>query len=161
MADCFLPEKRSQIMAGIRSGGNLTTEIRFAKILRTYRVAGWRTGSKLPGKPDFVFSRQKLAIFIDGDFWHGNPKNFRLPKSNVEYWKAKIARNQIRDGEVNRALRSLGWGVLRLWESDLRDEEIIIARLQRRLRNRMVSDNKKAPRMRMIVALSASKRASR
>ncbi|MBN8628353.1 MAG: very short patch repair endonuclease, partial [Planctomycetes bacterium] len=98
-------------------------------IMRRYRIKGWRRGSKLPGRPDFVFRRARLAVFVDGDFWHGHPRNCRMPKSNAAYWKAKIARNRARDKAVNRTLRALGWRVVRIWESSLCDEEAVATRI--------------------------------
>jgi DNA mismatch endonuclease (patch repair protein) len=98
--------------------------------MRHYQISGWRRRSKLIGKPDFVFRQQKVAVFINGDFWHGNPRKFRLPKSNCDYWEEKIARNRKRDRAVTKALTQEGWRVLRVWESSLRDEEAVIARLQ-------------------------------
>jgi DNA mismatch endonuclease (patch repair protein) len=130
VTDCFKPEKRSRIMARIHSNGNYTTELRFIRLMREYKIAGWRRRSKLPGRPDFVFTRYKVAVFIDGDFWHGNPKRFRIPKSNCDYWEQKILANRKRDREVNRDLKRMGWRVLRIWESSLHDEEATIARLQ-------------------------------
>ena len=117
-------------MSRIRSNGNYTTELRFIRLMRQYKIKGWRRKSKLPGRPDFVFGKCKLAVFIDGDFWHGNPKKYRIPKSNCEYWEQKIDRNRKRDREVNKALKEQGWRVLRVWESSLQDEEAVIARLQ-------------------------------
>ena len=116
-------------MSRIRSRGNETTELRFIRLLRKYKISGWRRGSALPGKPDFVFRKQRVAVFIDGDFWHGNPRKFRLPKSNVAYWAPKIEANRRRDIAINRRLRKLGWRVLRFWESALRNEIIIVAKI--------------------------------
>ena len=130
MTDCFKPEKRSRIMSRIRSSGNYTTELRFLRLMREYKIAGWRRRSKLPGRPDFVFTKCKVAVFVDGDFWHGNPRKFRVPKSNRDYWEQKILGNRKRDREVNKELKRMGWRVLRIWESSLNDEEAIIARLQ-------------------------------
>jgi DNA mismatch endonuclease (patch repair protein) len=130
MTDCFKPEKRSRIMSRIRSQGNYTTELRFLRLMRRYRIAGWRRRTKLPGRPDFVFTRCKVAVFIDGDFWHGNPRKFRLPKSNCDYWEHKILGNRNRDRAVNKELKRLGWRVIRFWESSLGDEEAIIAKLK-------------------------------
>ena len=73
----------------------------------------------LPGKPDIVFRRKKVAVFIDSDFWHGHPERFRAPASNVDYWEAKIARNRARDLAVTAELTQKGWTVLRLWEWDI------------------------------------------
>lgn len=129
MADTFSPQVRSACMSRIRSKGNLTTELRFIRLLRRHQIRGWRRGSKLFGKPDFVFSKPKVAVFIDGDFWHGNPKKYRLPKSNCDYWQKKIEGNRARDRLVTRTLRKQGWTVVRVWESDLRDGEAIVAKL--------------------------------
>jgi DNA mismatch endonuclease, patch repair protein len=131
MADMFSPEDRSRIMSRIRSRGNAATELRFIEIARKYRLVGWRRGSTLPGKPDFVFLYEKVAVFIDGDFWHGNPMKFRIPRSNVEYWTEKILSNQRRDRKINRLLRSKGWSVLRFWQSSLKDEKAVVSRLRR------------------------------
>lgn len=125
----FTPKKRSAIMGRIQSRGNRTTELRFVRILRKYRVKGWRRGSRLFGRPDFVFGRAKVAVFIDGDFWHGNPRKYRIPKSNQTYWKAKIRGNRKRDRLVTRTLEAQGWRVVRVWESDLRDDEAIVAKI--------------------------------
>lgn len=129
MADMFSRQKRSAVMACIRSKGNRTTELRFVRILRRYGIKGWRRGCKLFGRPDFVFWKSKVVVFIDGDFWHGNPKKFRIPKSNCAYWQKKILGNRARDRLVTRTLRKEGWTVVRIWESELRDEEAIAARL--------------------------------
>ena len=119
MADVFTPEKRSQLMSRIRSKGNISTEIAFINLLRKHKITGWRRNSKLPGKPDFVFLKTKLAIFVDGDFWHGHPKRSNPPGTNTEFWLAKIAGNRRRDRRVSRELASMGWAVLRIWESSL------------------------------------------
>ncbi len=133
MTDTFSPEERSRIMSRIRSRGNAATELRFLKILRRHKIAGWRRGKPLPGKPDFVFTSARVAVFIDGDFWHGNPKGFRLPKSNLAYWRKKIASNRDRDKLVNRLLRSDGWRVVRFWQSSLVEEKAVLKRLRRYL----------------------------
>ena len=129
MTDCFNPQKRSRIMSRIRSNGNYSTEIRFIRLMQQYKISGWRRRSKLPGKPDFLFTKQKLAVFIDGDFWHGNPRKFRIPKTNCDYWSAKIAKNRKRDKTITRLLRKSGWRVLRIWESSLLDAEAVMAKL--------------------------------
>jgi DNA mismatch endonuclease, patch repair protein len=130
VTDCFKPDKRSRIMSRIRSQGNYTTELRFLRLMRRYKIAGWRRRTKLPGRPDFVFTKYKLAVFIDGDFWHGNPRKFRLPKSNCGYWEQKILGNRNRDRAVNKELKRLGWRVIRFWESSLGDEEAVIGKLK-------------------------------
>ncbi len=129
MTDMFPRAERSRIMGRIRSRGNLLTELRLIRIMRAHGITGWRRGSSLPGKPDFVFPKGRLAVFVDGDFWHGNPNNFRLPKTNLDYWRQKILGNRRRDRAVSRALRKLGWRVLRFWQSSLADERAVARRL--------------------------------
>ena len=131
MTDTFTREERSRIMSNIRSKGNAATELRFIKILRIHKINGWRRGSNLPGRPDFVFRRERLAVFIDGDFWHGNPRKFRLPKSNVSYWSKKILSNRARDKRINQSLQKAGWVVLRFWQTSLKNEDSVIGRLKR------------------------------
>jgi len=116
MADIFTKAKRSQIMAAIRSVGNRTTEEALASAFRRLGVKGWRRHANLPGKPDFVFRKQRLAVFVDGCFWHNCPRHGHIPKSNRKYWRKKLQRNEGRDRATNRELRSKGWRVLRLWE---------------------------------------------
>ena len=73
------------------------------------------------GKPDIVFRRKKIAVFIDSDFWHGHPKRCIMPKTNIDYWLNKIARNRKRDKEVNCILEKDGWDVIRLWEYNVKN----------------------------------------
>ena len=129
MADMFTKEKRSSIMSGIRSNGNCSTELRLIAIMKRFRITGWRRGIKLPGKPDFVFQKARVVVFVDGDFWHGNPRGKRLPKSNIEYWQKKIEGNIARDKENTKRLKRLRWRVIRIWESALGDEETIAAKI--------------------------------
>lgn len=75
------------------------------------------------GRPDFVFPKQKVCVFVDGCFWHGCPKCCRIPKSNEEFWEMKILGNALRDVMVSGALRRQGWKVLRIWEHDLNQEK--------------------------------------
>lgn len=132
MANLFTPEKRSELMSLIRSSGNKGTELRLIAIFRDHRITGWRRNSKLPGKPDFVFPAHRLAVFVDGCYWHGCPKHYRRPKSNRAFWDAKIARNRQRDREVNRMLKNRGWRVLRIWQHALtrKQEGRTVARIR-------------------------------
>ena len=119
MADTLSVAQRSERMSRVRSRGNSSTELRFISLMRQHRIKGWRRGTRLPGKPDFVFHSQKVAVFVDGCFWHGCPRHRRIPKSRVAFWKTKLARNAQRDREVSRSLRTAGWAVLRIWECAL------------------------------------------
>ena len=107
-------------MSRVRSRGNKGTEVALAKLFRRHKITGWRRNQKIFGKPDFVFPKVKLAVFVDGCFWHGCPKHATQPKSNRAFWKKKFARNIARDRLVNRALRRANWRVLRIWEHTLR-----------------------------------------
>ena len=119
MTDVFSKAKRSQVMAAIRSTGNKDTELKLAKIFRKYGIIGWRRKQLVLGKPDFIFRRGKVAVFVDGCFWHGCPKHGRNPTSNQVYWLKKLRRNKLRDATVNKMLTTSGWIVLRLWGHDL------------------------------------------
>ena len=120
MADRMTKSQRSYTMSRIRSKGNQSTELMMIAIFREYGIKGWRRNQKVDGKPDFVFLPQKVAIFVDGCFWHGCPRCFIPPKSNKEYWKTKIARNKKRDRKTNKVLDEKGWKVLRFWEHSLK-----------------------------------------
>ena len=136
MGDWLSREQRSRNMASIRSKGNLTTEYAFIRLLRESKIVGWRRHPKLPGRPDFVFRSHRLAVFIDGCFWHGCPRCYRLPEDNRPYWKAKIIGNRRRDRRRTRELRFLKWRVLRIWEHSLKSpagHSAIIAKLRKAL----------------------------
>ena len=120
-------------MATIRSAGNRATELRLAAILRAHGITGWRRHQALPGKPDFDFRRERLAVFVDGCFWHGCPRHLRMPQDNRPYWKRKIARNIHRDRETTRRLKKAGWQVLRVWEYALRSPESVAGRIASKL----------------------------
>lgn len=122
------------VMAAIRSRGNKATELKLASILRRHGITGWRRNWPLPGRPDFVFPKAKLAVFVDGCFWHGCPQHCRMPGSNVRYWKAKVARNRRRDRMAVEALRKQGWRVMRIWEHALRRETTVAKRVKSWLR---------------------------
>jgi len=94
---------------------------------------------KLLGSPDFVFPIKRVAVFVDGCFWHGCPKCYRRPKSSRKYWDAKAARNKARDKAVSAALRKGGWRVLRVWEHELKNPNNCIQRLKKQLANKRIS----------------------
>ena len=129
MPDVFSKQKRSQVMAAIKSKGNKETELKLVAILRAHGITGWRRHQPVPGCPDFIFRREQLAIFVDGCFWHGCRWHCRMPQENQTYWKRKIARNAERDRINNRILRKSGWRVLRLWAHSLRRSEVVANRI--------------------------------
>jgi DNA mismatch endonuclease (patch repair protein) len=133
MADFLSKQKRSKVMAAIRSTGNKATELKLMRILRSHHITGWRRKQKVFGNPDFVFRNARLAVFVDGCFWHGCPKHLRMPKSRKSYWKPKIIRNKRRDLEVSGVLRKQGWAVVRIWEHDLKNAFMTAQRIQTNL----------------------------
>lgn len=123
MADVFLKSERSRIMSLIRSK-NTKIEKDFCKLLSS---ALYKKGiryrkhyKKLPGKPDIAFVGKKIAVFIDGDFWHGY--KFKIQKQRLprKYWVKKIENNINRDRQVDRELRRMDWQVLRVWEHEIK-----------------------------------------
>ena len=133
MADVFTKLKRSDVMSRIRGRGNKDTELALVKLLRRNRITGWRRNQKVFGKPDFIFRKSRLALFVDGCFWHGCPKHSTQPKGNRTFWKNKFARNKARDLLVTCTLRAQGWHVLRIWEHELarKNEARLIRRIQK------------------------------
>lgn len=113
-------ETRSFNMSRIRSR-DTKPEIRLRRFVWACGLRGYRLQSKLPGKPDIIFTRGKLAIFIDGCFWHGCPDcgDGRAPASNISYWSVKRATNRARDEQRTHELQAMGWTVLRLWEHEV------------------------------------------
>jgi DNA mismatch endonuclease, patch repair protein len=119
MADWLTRKQRSRNMSSIRSTRNKSTEQTFVNVLREAKVSGWRRHLRLPGKPDFAFPVRRVLVFVDGCFWHGCPKCYRLPEDNRDYWAAKLNANRRRDRRVSRLLTAKGWKVLRIWEHTL------------------------------------------
>ena len=110
---------RSKMMGAVKGQGNKTTELKFCQALKRVKLSGWKTHEKLVGSPDISFPYYKIAIFLDGCFWHGCPKCGHIPRTNSAYWKAKIERNKERDIQKAEALKEQGYLVLRFWEHDL------------------------------------------
>jgi DNA mismatch endonuclease (patch repair protein) len=129
-------EKRSKNMQAIRAKGNKSTELKMVKLFRENKITGWRRHLPLPGKPDFTFRKEKLALFVDGCFWHRCPKCYREPKTNAEFWKNKIENNVKRDRRVTSELKQAGWSVLRLWECQLKKPQRFLTRIQKKLGNK-------------------------
>lgn len=107
-------EKRSEMMSKIRSESGIEN---LPPRLRGLRLRRHPKG--IYGNPDFGNKARKIAVFVDGCFWHGCPEHYREPKSNVEFWQTKIARNKTRDAKVMERLQSEGWRVIRIWEHEL------------------------------------------
>jgi len=116
--DVLTRAERSRCMSRIR-GHNTKPEVMLRKALWK-RGLRYRIHHGLPGRPDIVFPARKIAVFVDGCFWHRCPLHWQAPKSNAEFWEQKIGENQIRDARVNMELEEAGWRVIRIWEHDIR-----------------------------------------
>lgn len=128
--------QRRRNMQNIRSKDTLP-ELKLEQELKNRRLHFARHVKSLPGKPDFVFRRKKVAVFVDSDFWHGHSSRGVMPKSNRGYWKEKIRRNKKRDKVVTAELKNQGWVVVRIWEHNLNKH-------YRRTINKILKEIKKA-----------------
>jgi DNA mismatch endonuclease (patch repair protein) len=140
--DVLTTSQRSLMMSRIRGKGNKSTEIALAKVLRQNKISGWRRHRKLkirtPKKqiqvtPDFLFVQARLAVFVDGCFWHGCPMHSSIPKGNKDFWSKKLLANKARDQAARVALRRDGWIVLRIWEHELDKPDDVVVKLNRLL----------------------------
>ena len=120
MADIFDDEKRSNIMSRVRSKGNKSTELRVIKLFEDKGITGWRRHYNVKGHPDFVFLKERVAVFVDGCFWHGHECRNIHPKDNEEYWNKKRQRNIQHDLEITEYFQKRGWTVVRIWECELK-----------------------------------------
>ena len=123
MADTIAKELRSELMAKVRSKGNVTTELAMVRIMRLHGISGWRRHVRLLSfRPDFLFRRERVVVFVDGCFWHACPVHGSLPKSNVDFWNSKLEGNVARDRRADRELSDSGWKVVRFWEHSVRKD---------------------------------------
>ena len=136
MADMFSTKQRSKIMSNVKGRENKATELRLVALFRKHGIRGWRRHFPAFGRPDFVFSDARVALFVDGCFWHGCPIHGSIPKTNRAFWKRKLGRNKARDQLVARKLKGLGWHVIRVWQHELREPEKVIRRVGVSLRRR-------------------------
>lgn len=120
MADIFDSKKRSDIMSKVRSKNNKSTELKLIQIFQENNIKGWRRNYPVKGHPDFVFLDKKIAIFVDGCFWHGHDCRNTRPSDNAEYWNKKRERNMKHDKEVTALFEQRGWNVIRIWECELK-----------------------------------------
>jgi DNA mismatch endonuclease (patch repair protein) len=120
---------RSRTMRAVKGRDNASTELRFLKILKAARITGWRRHLNLPGRPDFAWRTERIAVFVDGCFWHGCPKCKKSPRENSGYWQKKISGNVRRDRRVARQLRANGWRVFRVWEHALDQQAVLIRKI--------------------------------
>jgi DNA mismatch endonuclease (patch repair protein) len=117
MADNLTPEQRSYCMSRIK-GKDTGLEVRVRSELHKRGLRFRKHVKDLPGKPDIVFAGAKIAVFVDGDFWHGY-KFLSWEHTVSDFWKMKISKNRQRDARSHQALREMGWKVVRLWQHEL------------------------------------------
>lgn len=125
------PPDRSAIMRAV-PGRDTSAELKVRRLLQPI-APGYRLHRKdIPGNPDIAFLGAKKAIFVHGCFWHGHDcrRGARMPKTNTDYWRAKIGRNRARDARHLEDLAALGWRALVVWECELADETALVARLR-------------------------------
>lgn len=126
MADILSKTQRSNLMSRIRGRNNKGTELVLRSLLKKHGIKGWRRHAPLPGTPDFALHEYRLAIFVDGCFWHGCARCSKsrniTPSTNRKYWSDKIVANRKRDRRVDRNLRDDGWRVMRIWEHALKKQ---------------------------------------
>ncbi len=120
MSDIFDKEKRSEIMSVIHSKGNKSTELKIIQFFKENNINGWRRNYNVKGHPDFIFLKRKIAIFVDGCFWHGHDCRNTRPADNSDYWQNKRDRNVKHDKEITALFESRGWTVIRIWECELK-----------------------------------------
>jgi DNA mismatch endonuclease, patch repair protein len=128
--DQFTKEKRSEIMRSVRNR-DTAPEIRLRRALWKAGLR-YRTRTRIEGaQPDITFLGKRVAVFVDGCFWHGCPRHYTNPVENAAFWRAKIEKNRTRDARNNEALENRGWTVLRFWECEVEKElDRVVARIQ-------------------------------
>ena len=136
MSDIFTPEKRSDVMKAVKSRNTKTTELKMIELFKELRVIGWRRTYPLIGKPDFVFPKKRIVIFVDGCFWHGHDCRNVTPSDNAEFWEAKRIYNKKHDEEVTQTLVQKNWTVIRIWECELKkkNREVLLEKISLLLR---------------------------
>lgn len=120
MSDVYDVAKRSAVMKRVRSSGNKSTELKMIEIFNQMGLKGWKRHYPVKGHPDFVFLKERVAVFVDGCFWHGHDCRNTRPKQNSEYWQKKRETNIKHDKEITSLFENRGWKVLRIWECELK-----------------------------------------
>ena len=116
MTDTLTKKQRSYCMSRIRSS-RTKPELKIKRLMNHLGFSYQPKG--ILGKPDFADKKRKIAVFVDGCFWHGCPKHYRKPKSNRRYWLPKIRKNMARDRKVSSALKNAGWKAIRIWGHEI------------------------------------------
>lgn len=120
MADVFSKEQRSSVMRAVKSRNTKSTEQKLIQYFKANHITGWRHNYQVKGHPDFVFLEKRIAIFVDGCFWHGHDCRNTRPADNAEYWAKKRQRNMKRDLAITDRFERRGWLVIRIWECEFK-----------------------------------------
>ena len=128
MSDVFSKEKRSQVMKAVKSKNTKTTEVKMLQIFKELGIKGWRRTYPLIGKPDFVFPKKRIAVFVDGCFWHGHDCRNVTPSANADFWNAKRLYNKEHDRLVVETLQQKNRTVIRIWECELKKKNSEVLR---------------------------------
>lgn len=120
MTDVFDKTERSRIMRAVKSRNTKSTEQALVKLFKENGIKGWRRTYPVKGHPDFVFLKKKIAVFVDGCFWHGHDCRNTRPAENADYWNKKRNRNIEHDRAITDLFESRGWTVIRIWECELK-----------------------------------------
>ena len=136
MSDIYTLEKRSSVMKAVKSRNTKSTELKMIEIFKELHIIGWRRTYPLIGKPDFVFPKKRIAIFVDGCFWHGHDCRNVTPSDNAEFWEAKRLYNKKHDEEVTQTLVEKNWTIIRIWECELKkkNRELLLEKISMLLR---------------------------
>nr|VFJ66882.1 MAG: T/G mismatch-specific endonuclease [Candidatus Kentron sp. DK] len=125
MTDRLTPEQRRRCMSRVR-GRNTKPEVLLRRVLWA-QGARYRLHAKLPGRPDLVFRGKRLAVFVDGCFWHGCPIHGEIPASNRAFWEKKLGDNVVRDRRTDAILAEMGWRVFRVWTHEIQKDVAAVA----------------------------------
>ena len=120
-------------MKSVPSRRNKTTELKLIGLFKENGIVGWRRNYKVKGHPDFVFLNKKVAIFVDGCFWHGHDCRNTRPADNAEFWRLKRERNMAHDKKITTLFEDRGWTVIRIWECELKEKnaDILLQKIER------------------------------
>ena len=124
MSDIFDKRTRSEIMRSVKSKNTKSTELALIKLFKENHITGWRHNYNVKGHPDFVFLNKRIAIFVDGCFWHGHDCRNTRPADQAEYWAKKRERNIQHDKEITLMFEKRGWTVVRIWECELKKKNL-------------------------------------
>ena len=124
MSDVFDKGTRSEVMRAVKSKNPKSTELALIKLFKENHITGWRHSYNVKGHPDFVFLVKRIAIFVDGCFWHGHDCRNTRPADNAEYWTKKREKNIQHDKQITAMFEARGWTVIRIWECELKKKNI-------------------------------------